>query len=281
MATDKAVRLATWVEESLADSPLYLRLGREVVADPHLLDLATKAPPGQPGVLPLFAAAHFLLLGGADHPLAAYYPSLGGGCAPDDETGAVFADFCRRNRAELIHLMKTRRVQTNEVARAAVLMLGLGVVAARNEQPLAVIEIGASAGLLLRWDRYHHDFGPAGEVGDPASPVRIECAPRGPTPPPVPGDMPRTIRRLGIDLHPVDLSDPVAAMWLEALVWPDQELRRTRLLAAIEVARSHPVDLVTGDAVAELPGLIARCPTDTAVVRGPLDGAQSVRSGCP
>ena len=93
--------------------------------------------------------------------------------------GRSFSDFCKRHRAELIHVMKTRRVQTNEVARAAVLMLGLGVVAARTEQPLAVIEIGASAGLLLRWEWYHYDFGPAGAVGDAGSPVRIDCGLRG------------------------------------------------------------------------------------------------------
>ncbi len=240
-------------------------MGRQVVADPHLLDLAAAAPPSQPGVLPLFAAMHFLLLGGADHPLTAYYSSLGGGSPPDDHLGVVFSDFCRQNRTELVHLIKTRRVQTNEVARAAVLMLGLGVVAARTERPLAVIEIGASAGLLLRWDLYYHDFGPAGAVGDAGSPVRINCGLRGTVRPPVPAVMPAATWRMGMDLDPVNPADPLAARWLEALVWPDQDRRRARLLAAIEVARTHPVDLVAGDALVDLPGMIAQCPPDTAL----------------
>ena len=253
------------MEQSLGDSPLYLRLGRQVVADPHLFALAGEAPPGQPGVLPLFAAVHFLLLGGGDHPLSGYYPSLGGATRPDGDLGRLFADYCRRHRAELIHVMETRRVQTNEVARAAVLLLGLNVIAARTELPLAVIEIGASAGLLLRWERYHYDFGPAGAVGDARSAVRIDCGLRGTISPPVPAVIPEANWRLGVDLDPVDPVDPLAAKWLEALVWPDQDRRRTRLLAAIEVAQSHPVDLVAGDAVVALPGLIARCPPDTAL----------------
>jgi hypothetical protein len=260
-----ADRLAAWVEESLADSPLYLRLGSVVVGDPYLLDLAAHAPTGQPPLLPLFAAVHYLLLAGSDHPLAGYYPSVGGGSAPDEEVGAAFSDFCRRNRSELTDLVSRRLVQTNEVARAAVLVLGLTAVAARGERPVAVIEVGASAGLLLRWDRYRYEYGPAGAVGDAGSPVRISCVPRGPTPPPVPAEMPEASWRAGVDLDPVDLSDPLAARWLEAQVWPDQNLRRVRLLAAIELARSHPVDLIAGDAVAELPGLTSRCPPEAAV----------------
>ena len=233
-------RLAAWVEESLADSPLYLQLGRVVVGDPYLLDLAAHALAGQPPLLPLFAAVHYLLLARPDHPLAGYYPSVGGGSAPGEEVGVVFSDFCRGNRSELLDLVSTRLVQTNEVARAAVLVLGLSTVATRSEQPLAVIEVGASAGLLLRWDRYRHAYGAAGAVGDAGSPVRISCVPRGPTPPPVPAEMPQASWRAGVDLDPVDLSDPLAARWLEAQVWPDQNLRRVRLLAAIELARSHP-----------------------------------------
>jgi hypothetical protein len=258
-----ADRLEAWVEESLADSPLYLRLGRVVVGDRHLLDLAGNASPGQPPLLPLFAAVHFLLLTGSDHPLAAYYPSVGGGSPPDDDVGAAFSDFCKRNRAELLELGRTRLVQTNEVARAAVLVLGLGVVAARIGGPVGVIELGASAGLLLRWDRYRYEYGSAGALGDAGSLVKISCVPRGPTPPLVPAVMPEAAWRVGIDLDPVDLSDPLAARWLEALVWPDQDQRRHRLLAAIDVALSHPVGVIEGDAVAELPGLMSQCPAET------------------
>ena len=67
--------------------------------------------------------------------------------------------------------------------------------------PLRVLEIGASAGLNLRWDRYRYT-GPAGEWGDPGSPVEIAEAFTGERPP---LDVrPPVVERRGCDPHPLD-----------------------------------------------------------------------------
>src|SRR5260221_12904147 len=56
--------------------PLYARLSGAVAADPELLPLACHARRGQPVPNLFFAAIHFLLLKGMQHPLAAFYPSV-------------------------------------------------------------------------------------------------------------------------------------------------------------------------------------------------------------
>ena len=46
-------------------------------------------------------------------------------------------------------------------------------------RPLALIEVGASAGLNLLFDRYGYDYGAGRSAGDPSAPVRFTCALRG------------------------------------------------------------------------------------------------------
>lgn len=50
--------------------------------------------------------------------------------------------------------MRTRRTQTNEVARCALLL----PVLTRLPAPLALIEVGAAAGLGLRLDRWAYRY---------------------------------------------------------------------------------------------------------------------------
>ena len=57
---------------------------------------------------------------------------------------------------------------------------------------------------------------------------------------PVPARLPRVVWRAGLDLKPVDLSDPGEVGWLEALVWPEQVDRLARLRAAIKIASQPP-----------------------------------------
>ena len=110
-------------------------------------------------------------------------------------------------------------------------------------RPLALIEIGASAGEAL-WDRYAYDYGDR-TAGVASSPLTIACELVGPHVPPL--DPPPVMWRAGVDLAPVDASDPADARWLRACLWPDQPARQARLAAALEVAREHPVDLRRGD----------------------------------
>jgi hypothetical protein len=187
------------------------------------------------------------------------YPSLGGRYVDGDPVFPAFRDFCIQHCEAIVHLLRTRRVQTNEVARAAVLLPAFELIAARtNGAPLALIEVGTSAGLLLLLDRYAYDYGDGRVRGDAGSPVRLPCAARGTPPLPAPGCMPGVAMRVGIDLFPVDLRDPAAAGWLKALVWADQTERLERLTRAIALAAADPPTLVGGDAFDACPAALAQ-----------------------
>lgn len=247
-------------------SPLYHVLALRIAGDPALLDLAAATAPGQPPPNMLLGAAHELLLRGVAHPLAAYYPTLGGGRPPDEEVLAAFRDLCFSQRGAVEELLATRRTQTNETRRCAYLLPAFARVAElAGGRPLALIEIGPSAGLNLSWDRYGYDYGDGRLYGDPASPVRVTSELRGPRRPPLPAAMPAVAWRVGAELNPVDLDAPADRRWLEALVWPEHLERVARLRAAIAVARAYRPPIVAGDALALLPGLLAQAPAEAAL----------------
>jgi hypothetical protein len=142
-----------------------------------------------------------------------------------------------------------RATQTNEVGRLATLTPVLALV----EGPLALVEVGASAGLCLFPDRYDYAWPPAGELR--GSGGRLLTA-RASGPLPVPSAHPRVAWRAGVDLHPLDVHDPDAMAWLENLVWPEQDERRQRLREAIGVARRDPPTLRRGDLFEHVEGLV-------------------------
>jgi hypothetical protein len=125
-----------------------------------------------------------------------------------------------------------------------------------------LVEIGASAGLNLLWDRYGYDYGGGQRYGDPRSPVQIVCELRGSRRPPLPARWPRVATRVGLDLHPIDVRDADAALWLRALVWPDEEGRAKLLHEAMRVAQDHPPRLLAGNALDLLPEVLATIPSD-------------------
>jgi len=263
-------------QEACDSSPLYERLSRAIADDPEILALAAHARPGQPVPNLLFAAVQYLLLKGTTSPLADYYTGLAGfvhayggsppSGRPDGGPYPPFRSFCREHEGAIARLLETRRVQTNEVGRAACLLPAFGLVARRaGGQPLALVEIGASAGLLLLWDRYGYDYGDGPVYGDAASPVRVRCAARGSPRAPIPAPFPSIAYRVGLDLDPVDARDGDQALWLRALVWPEHAHRAALLTHALEVARRDPPPLYAGDALDLLPRLLPAVPSDAAV----------------
>ena len=76
-----------------------------------------------------------------------------------------------------------------------------------------MVEIGASAGLNLLWDRYSYDYGEGRRYGALTSTVQISCTLRGNRLPPFPVFLPKVAWRMGIDLHPLGVSDPEAKLW--------------------------------------------------------------------
>ncbi|HET7339634.1 MAG TPA: DUF2332 domain-containing protein [Candidatus Dormibacteraeota bacterium] len=187
--------------------------------------------------LRLLAPVHRKVLTGELPELGRHYPSIGG---DGDATAAwpYFREFVAGNEAWMREELK-RPCQTNEVGRSAALFGGFLEVAHRTGKPLRILELGASAGLNLRWDRYCYASGD-GSWGDESSPVRFansfDVAP----------PMNRTadvVERKGCDLNPIDATSDDGALTLRSFVWADQLARLTQLDGAIEVARQMPVDV--------------------------------------
>jgi hypothetical protein len=154
-----------------------------------------------------------------------------------------------------------RATQTNEPRRLTAIMpvlAGLG-------PEVALLEIGASAGLCLYPDRYSYDYsGHRVDPGDGPSPVLLSTDVTGSVP--LPRHPPRVLWRAGLDLNPLDVTNPDDVGWLETLVWPEQTERRRRLEAAMAIARRDPPRLVAGDAVAGLTELAADAPAGVPLV---------------
>jgi hypothetical protein len=160
----------------------------------------------------------------------------------------------------LVEVMLERRTQTNEPARCATILPALW----RLPQPLALIEVGASAGLTLLVDRYSYDYDGTMVTGaDPQAPT-LSCHLAGPVP--LPRGVPEVIWRQGIDLNPLDPASDDDVRWLECLIWPGEEGRVQRLHEAVAAARRHPVTVRRGDLLDDLATVVSEAPRDATVV---------------
>lgn len=244
------------------ESPLYSALSARIAEDGNLIELTMEADERQPPANMLFASVHYLLLGGDDHPLRAHYPSVAGDEPAGGDLWALFVDFVITRRDQIVPLLRERRVQTNEVRRAALLLPGFAAVAQRTGRPLATLEVGTAAGLLTLWDRYAYEYGPF-RLDPAGATLELACDARGGMPS---FELPAKAWAAGIDVDPVDVTDEHEARWLMSLVWPDQVERMGRLAAAIEVAQAHPPQLVSGDGIDELPQFASDAPEGATLV---------------
>ncbi|MFL5876670.1 MAG: DUF2332 domain-containing protein [Solirubrobacteraceae bacterium] len=133
-----------------------------------------------------------------------------------------------------------RGVQTNEVARSAALLGGFLLVARTTGLPLRVLELGASAGLNLRWDAFRYE-GEGRAWGDPASPVRLDYAP------PVDGAV-TVVQRRGCDLNPLDPTTEEGRLTLLSYLWPDMHWRWELMRGALNTAARVPATVDRADA---------------------------------
>jgi hypothetical protein len=226
------------------------------VADrPELLEIVARRRPGiQPTIL-FFAALHHLVLRHSDEDLAAWYPSVVGDDArPADGAGPAFLAFCAAHHDELDELVRTRMVQTNVVRRSTALRFALAVVAQRSSEPVHLVEVGTSAGIHLRQDRFRIRLGD--QVSGPADPaLELVCEWRGDGPPPDLSIQPTIASATGVDLHPVDARSEEDRRWLRALVWPENLAAAAELEAALRVVADDPPRMLTGDIVDLAPQL--------------------------
>lgn len=258
---DLLADLRVWARDlPVQGSDRYGAICAGLVDDPDRAALLLEARPGFQNPLILLAAVHHLLLSGTRHALGAYYATVAGEPARpiDDGLYPAFAAFVDAHRQRLGGLVASRTTQTNEARRTVVTLPAFGLVARAAGRPLALLEVGASAGLNLLVDRYAFRIGDR-EAGDRGSPARFTAAVEGDLQPPVPPGVDVAWRR-GLDLNPLDVRDSDTRAWLRALVWPEHPERLAMLDAALEVAGRDPPLVERGDLVDDLVPLAAQAP---------------------
>lgn len=227
----------SFAEHTAPTSPSYRALSLLVAGDGELLERlrALPEPKRQPNLL--FGATRYL-------------------SGPVTST-SDWREWALSHWDELAAVILAHRTQTNETNRCAALLPLL----AQIEGPIALLEVGASAGLNLYPDRYRYRYG-SHELGD--GPVLLDCEPRGEVP--LPTRLPEIVWRAGLDLNPLDIRDDEVLRWLTALVWPEHDERRARLLAAAEIVRADPPRLVLGDMLTDLRALAGEAPDGATLV---------------
>jgi hypothetical protein len=224
-------------------SPSYEALCQAVAGSDQMCSLLDGLPVGkrQPN---LFLAAVRFLGGSVDEP-------------------ATFLDFACAQWDVVAETMMTHRTQTNEPGRCATLLPLLAAL----PQPLALVEVGASAGLCLYPDRYSYRYGTSlGERRRGASDnhIVLRCELTGPVP--LPDRLPEVVWRAGLDLNPLHPERQQDRRWLASLIWPEQIDRAERLDSCLDMVAADPPRLDAGDLLVDLPGLLADAPPDATLV---------------
>jgi hypothetical protein len=209
----------------------------------------------------LLGGVHRMVLAGDAPALAAHFPTTGG----DGDVAATWPEYRDLLAAQPDAVIDTLRrpPQTNEVGRTASLAGGLAVVAQITRLPLRLLEIGTSAALNLRLDRYWYTQDGIG-WGDSSSAVRFADL-WAPSRPPFEAGAVIATRR-GCDRDPIDAAREGAALTLLSYVWPGQDARFETLRDALDIAAGFPVDVDRSDARHWLPAQLEELPGGLATV---------------
>lgn len=206
-------RILDWDGDPLADALMLRPIGglHALVRSGQLPGLATHYPPHQLPDMTILSAAVMAAIREADEALLPWLASP---------------------------------PQTNEVARSGVLMPGLLVIADATGLPLALHELGSSAGLNLRLDHYAYELGGL-VIGPGLAPITLSPEWHGAPPPDA---RVRVTSRKGVDQNPLDICDQQTRDRLLAYVWPDQPERLQRLESALTAAAMDPPVIDRADA---------------------------------
>ena len=157
---------------------------------------------------------------GAGHPL---YAAL---AVPTPELEAVTLESVTaalgRERVGLWSRLTNRRVQTNDPSRAIAWLWPAFLAGCDGgKRPLALVDVGASAGLNLVADEL-----PAAWT-DLATGKAILCATRV-----------AHLARVGYDLRPLNVKNDDDVLWMRACIWPGDVERLARFEAAVKAMRA-------------------------------------------
>ena len=219
-------------------SPTYERLCLGVAGDAEVIERLDLLPAAKRQPNLLLGAVRFL-----DGPVDDYRD---------------FRTFVLTRWDTLAATMSSRQTQTNEASRCTALV----PVLAALPQPLALLEVGASAGLCLHPDRYAYRYDDGPVLG--TSSLVLRCRTTGPVP--VPSALPTVVWRRGLDLNPLDVRDDEQMRWLRSLIWPEQTTRFDIFERALAIARENPPRIVSGDLTADLVAVAAEAPRNATLV---------------
>lgn len=209
----------------------------------------------------VLGGVHRVVLSGEAPALAAHFPTTGGD-GDVDAAWPAYRDLLAA-QPEMLRDTLSRPPQTNEVGRAASLAGGLAVVARRTQLPVHLLEIGTSAALNLRLDRYWYEQDGTG-WGDASSAVRFVDLWAPDRPPFEAGAVVAT--RRGCDRDPIDGTGPDASLTLLSYVWPGQDARFETLRNALDIARGFPVPVDRDDAARWLPAQLSEAHAGFATI---------------
>lgn len=255
-----AFRASVQIFETMG-APLYAAFSRKAAEDPEMLDLAWH---GMEGARPthLFSAVHYLLLGDPIAPLARYFATVVDDLLPPEGAYGELVDFCRQHRQAILALLRTRSVQTTYAERCRAILAPMGEVAREAGEPLNLVEIGCSAGVLLVFDKFAYRMNDQGVIGSADAPLLLEGRINGR--PEL--FIPRIGTRTGIDLHTIDANSEEERRWLLALCFPELRDEQARLAKALDVIAASDITFHEGDAIEHLPAAMAETPDPLCIV---------------
>lgn len=251
--------------ECKGSSELYEVLSLKIADDGELLHIATHAMHGQPIPNLMLSAVHYLLLKGKKHKLMDYY-----GTVVDCPRAPItvfddFKDFCMLHKEELVSILQSKRVQTNEVRRCSYLYPAFCYIYEKAKRPLALIEIGTSAGLQLFWDQFSYTYQSNEVYGNEQAELNICSEIRGDRLPLLLKNSPPVTVRIGVDLHVNDLNKQDDYLWIKSLIWPDHVERLALFEKAARCVKRYAYTLIEGDGVEMLTELVSQIPRDSVV----------------
>ncbi|WP_053219291.1 DUF2332 domain-containing protein [Virgibacillus senegalensis] len=254
------------VQECKESSGLYECLAKEIAGDEELLQLCEHARVGQPVPNLLLGAVHYLLPKG-DHPLQRFYASLTSNPDRPENAFPYFKDFCQSHLNEIRRLLASKLVQTNEVGRCAYLYPAFCYMYEQTKRPLALVELGSSAGLQLIWDKYAYRYQNGLIHGNQDSPLILTSEVKTEQPPALMKSSPPVTARIGLDLHINNLEKSEDYHWLKALIWPEHHVRRDAFekASALFKEEASNIQLVEGNGVELLEETVKSLPSDSTV----------------
>ena len=242
--------------ECQGNSPLYYDLSIRIAQAGELLAMASHSRAGQPVANLFLASVHYLVLQDAGSEPGKYYPSVTGRTTAEIPFH-IFKQFCLNHEREIRTLLSTQIVQSNVISRCSYLMPVFSRLIARENRPVTLIDIGTSAGLTLNFDRYEYWYNGKKCWGN--SRVVIRGTVRDSAIPDIP-EIGQPITKIGIDQHVIDPADPREALWLKALVWPDQLDRFRTMEEALKRMDPREISFVKGDLLRDFEGIASRVP---------------------